>query len=191
MPRSSADPPTARELREVRAFSHATKPQSSRNSRGARWEAEAWLTTISATHSNDWSTTGPSTTGSGRGSRSRVRPLIDDDEDDDGERLVDVLAYLGGALVLAAVGVIAAMAWDSLGPGAKSLLCAGGALVLLVRCGSAVGRRRTRTTRIPAMLAALASGAFGLAASVAASWIRDDTIDNDNMRVVGRRRRRR
>lgn len=112
---------------------------------------------------------------------AELRPLIDDDEDDDGERLVDVLAYLGGALVLAAVGVIAAMAWDSLGPGGQVALCAGGALVLLVAAVLLSGTGRTRTTRIPAMLAALASGAFGLAASVAASWIRDDTIDNDNI----------
>jgi len=107
---------------------------------------------------------------------AEVRPLLDDDED--GERLVDILAYLGGALVLAAVGVIAAMSWDSLGPSGQLLLCAGGAAVLLV---AAVLLESRRTTRLPSVLAALASGAAGLAASVAASWIRDDTIDSSNV----------
>lgn len=107
---------------------------------------------------------------------AEVRPLLD--EDDDGERLVDVLAYLGGALVLAAVGVIAAMSWDSLGPSGQVLLCVGGAVVLLV---AAVLLETRRTNRLPSVLAALASGAAGLAASVAASWIRDDTIDGVNI----------
>ena len=108
---------------------------------------------------------------------AEVRPLLD--EDDDGERLVDVLAYLGGALVLAAVGVIAAMSWDSLGPSGQVLLCVGGAVVLAGRSSTAGVPANER--RLPSVLAALASGAAGLAASVAASWIRDDTIDNINV----------
>lgn len=107
---------------------------------------------------------------------AEVRPLLD--EDDDGERLVDVLAYLGGALVLAAVAVIAAMSWDSLGPSGQVILCVGGAVVLLV---AAVLLESRRSSRLPSVLAALASGAAGLAASVAASWIRDDPIDNTNV----------
>ena len=106
---------------------------------------------------------------------AEIRPMLDED---DGERLVDVLAYLGGALVLAAVGVIAAMSWDWLGPSGQVLLCVGGAAALLV---AAVLLESRRGGRLASVLAALASGAAGLAASVAASWIRDDTIDNTNV----------
>jgi uncharacterized membrane protein len=40
-------------------------------------------------------------------------------DDDRGGQLVEMLAYLGGALVLAAVCVIAAMSWDSFSRGGK------------------------------------------------------------------------
>jgi uncharacterized membrane protein len=99
---------------------------------------------------------------------------------DRGSRLVEILAYLGGALVLAAVGVIVAMSWDSFTRAVKVGVSSGGAAILL---GAAVTLKRLDpSSKVPsAVLAALASLSSGLALGVALDGISSDSIDDPGL----------
>jgi hypothetical protein len=100
------------------------------------------------------------------------------DEQGSGERVVEVLAYVGGALVLAAAAVMTGLAWDDIGRSGQLLVTAGGALVLLAAAAVLGGATRRRQT-LRSVLAALAAGAAGLAGSVVARIeASDDAFDS-------------
>ncbi len=90
-------------------------------------------------------------------------------EPDRRERVVEVLAYLGGALVLGALVLIVSLAWDDLDKLGKLAIC-GGATILLLGAAVAVARtgagERRRRTLAPT-LAALGSAGAALTAGVA------------------------
>lgn len=86
------------------------------------------------------------------------------------ERLVEILSYLGGALVLGALALIVGLAWDDLGKAAKLAICGGTSLLLLgaaavVAWPGAGGRNRRRT--LASTLAAVASAGAALTTGVA------------------------
>jgi len=108
------------------------------------------------------------------GSASDGTATVDDDR---GGRLVEVLAYLGGAFVLAAVGVIATLSWDSFSRGGKVGFSGAGAAILLAAAVT-LKRHDPSSKTPPAVLAALASLTSGLALGVALDGINSGSIDH-------------
>jgi hypothetical protein len=109
-----------------------------------------------------------------------VGPLIaearaDQEPNNSGERVVEVLAYVGGALVIAAVGVIAALMWDELGRAGQIAGCLAAAAALLGAAFLLGGDTRRRHT-LRGVLAALAAAAAGLSGSVIARALADDDL---------------
>jgi hypothetical protein len=101
-------------------------------------------------------------------------------DDDRGGRLVEMLAYLGGALVLAAVCVIVAMSWDSFSRSGKVGFSGVGAAILLA--AAVTLKRLDPSSKLPpAVLAALASLASGLALGVALDGISSGSIDDPGL----------
>jgi Predicted membrane protein (DUF2157) len=88
------------------------------------------------------------------------------------ERMVEVLSYLGGALVIGALILIVGLAWDDLSRAGKLAIC-GGTSLLLLAAAAAIGwrgagtdaarRRRTHAST----LAAVASAGVAFTAGVA------------------------
>jgi hypothetical protein len=92
-----------------------------------------------------------------------------------GERVVEVLAYIGGALVLAAVGVVAALLWDDIGTAGQTAGCLA-ATGLLLGAALALGGGTVRRATLRSVLAAIAACSAGLAGSVIARVIADDEL---------------
>ena len=78
------------------------------------------------------------------------------------ERIVEVLSYLGGALVIGALILIVSLAWDDLAKVAKLAIC-GGATVLLLAAATAVARIGTTTGHRRRRALAPTLGALGAA----------------------------
>lgn len=88
------------------------------------------------------------------------------------ERMVEVLAYLGGALVIGALILIVGLAWEDLSRGGKLAIC-GGTSLLLLAAATAIGWQGADTASGPrrrihaSVLAAVASAGVAFTAGVA------------------------
>lgn len=102
-----------------------------------------------------------------------LRPVLPPSADAKDDRFGNLMAYLGGALVLAAVGVVATLSWHSLGRLGQVALCLGGAAVLLIAAVVLDRARdnRSRRSTVSSLLAALAAPAGGLGVGVATDWL--------------------
>ena len=119
----------------------------------------------------------PATVASADDAVSHGTAAVDDDR---GGRLVEMLAYLGGALVLAAVCVIAAMSWDSFSRGGQVVFSCGGAAVLLT-AAMVLKRLDPSSTIPPTLLAALSSLAAGLALGLALDGINPNSLEDPGL----------
>lgn len=107
--------------------------------------------------------------------RDEVAPLVAAEPEPlvTGERVVEVLAYVGGALVLAAVAVVASLTWDSLGRGGQVAACVTGSALLLATA-TVLGGSSPRRHAIRGILASLAAVCAGLAGGVIGAVVADD-----------------